>query len=53
MLAESNVITIEPGIYFNPFTIYSSVNNTNFDAYLNKQKMLDYVYVKILVYIRN
>lgn len=46
LLGENNVITIEPGIYFNPFTIYASLNNTNLSSYLNKDKMLDYVYVK-------
>jgi Xaa-Pro dipeptidase len=43
LLGENNVITIEPGIYFNPFTIYASLNNTNLSSYLNKDKMLDYV----------
>ena len=38
-----NIITIEPGIYFNPFTIYASLNDTKLSSYLNGPKMLDYV----------
>eukprot|EP00029_Vermamoeba_vermiformis_P011524 TRINITY_DN6352_c0_g1_i1.p1 TRINITY_DN6352_c0_g1~~TRINITY_DN6352_c0_g1_i1.p1 ORF type:complete len:525 (-),score=177.12 TRINITY_DN6352_c0_g1_i1:380-1954(-) len=42
-LGENNIITIEPGIYFNPFTIYASLNDTKLSSYLNGPKMLDYV----------
>jgi hypothetical protein len=42
-LTENNVITIEPGVYFNPFTIYASLNDTAVNPYLNHDKMLEYL----------